>query len=77
LPSNGLNILDAAIQHGVDAPFSCKGGVCCTCRAKVIEGKAKMDVNYALTEQEVAEGFILTCQAHPITEKVVVDYDAL
>lgn len=77
LPSNGVNILDAAIQHGVDAPFSCKGGVCSTCRAKILEGKAKMDANYALTEQEVAEGFILTCQAHPVTEKIVVDYDAL
>jgi len=77
LSSNGVNILDAAIQNGVDAPFSCKGGVCSTCRAKLIEGKAKMDVNYALTEEEVKDGFILTCQAHPITEKVIVDYDAL
>lgn len=77
LSSDGINILDAAIQNGVDAPFSCKGGVCSTCRAKVIEGKARMDVNYALTEQEVADGFILTCQAHPETEKIIVDYDAL
>lgn len=77
LNSHGINILDAAIQNGVDAPFSCKGGVCSTCRAKVIEGKARMDMNYALTDAEVAEGFILTCQAHPTTEKVVIDYDAL
>ncbi|MCX7727855.1 MAG: FAD-binding oxidoreductase [Bacteroidia bacterium] len=77
LSSNDINILDAAIQNGVDAPFSCKGGVCSTCRAKVIEGKANMTVNYALTEQEVADGFILTCQAHPASEKVVIDYDAL
>ncbi len=77
LDSDGISILDAAIQHGVDAPFSCKGGVCSTCRAKVIEGKTRMTMNYALTEQEVSDGFILTCQAHPVSEKVVIDYDAL
>lgn len=77
LDSDGVNILDAAIQNGVDAPFSCKGGVCSTCRAKVLEGKVKMTMNYALTEQEVAEGYVLTCQAHPISERVIVDYDAL
>lgn len=77
LNTSGINILDAAIQNGVDAPYSCKGGVCSTCRAKVIEGKAKMDMNYALTEKEVEEGFILTCQAHPVTPKIIVDYDAL
>ena len=77
LDTTGISILDASIEAGVDAPFSCKGAVCCTCRAKVIEGKVKMDANFALTDDEVAEGFILTCQAHPLTEKVVVDYDAL
>jgi chorismate mutase-like protein len=66
-----------AIDAGVDAPFSCKGAVCCTCRAKVIEGKAKMDANFALTDAEVEDGFILTCQAHPLTEKLVVDFDAI
>ncbi|HEY1039436.1 MAG TPA: FAD-binding oxidoreductase [Bacteroidia bacterium] len=76
LNTNGANVLDAAIDAGVDAPYSCKGAVCCTCRAKVIEGKAKMDANFALTDGEVEEGFILTCQAHPLTEKLVVDYDA-
>lgn len=76
LNTEGLTILDAAIDAGVDAPFSCKGAVCCTCRAKVLEGKVKMDANFALTEAEVADGFILTCQSHPLTEKVVVDYDA-
>ncbi|MEI6020438.1 MAG: 2Fe-2S iron-sulfur cluster-binding protein [Bacteroidota bacterium] len=76
LEGGSISILDAAIEAGVDAPFSCKGAVCCTCRAKVLEGKVKMDANFALTEAEVAEGFILTCQSHPITEKVVVDYDA-
>lgn len=77
LNTTGLTILDAAIEAGVDAPFSCKGAVCCTCRAKVIEGKVKMDNNFALTDAEVEEGFILTCQAHPLTEKVVIDFDAM
>lgn len=76
LQTSSISILDAAIEAGVDAPFSCKGAVCCTCRAKVLEGKVKMDANFALTDTEVEEGFILTCQAHPLTEKVVIDYDA-
>lgn len=76
LETGSISILDAAIEAGVDAPFSCKGAVCCTCRAKVLEGKVKMDANFALTDAEVEEGFILTCQAHPLTETVVVDYDA-
>lgn len=76
LNTEGLSILDAAIEAGVDAPFSCKGAVCCTCRAKVLEGKVKMDANFALTDAEVEEGFILTCQSHPLTEKVIVDFDA-
>lgn len=75
LASDGKNILDAAMDQDVDVPFSCKGGVCCTCRAKVLEGKVHMKTNYALTEDEVAEGFILTCQAHPLTPVVIVDYD--
>lgn len=77
LNTKGMTILDAAIEAGVDAPFSCKGAVCCTCRAKVIEGKVKMDANFALTDSEVEEGFVLTCQSHPLTEKVVVDFDAI
>jgi len=77
LDTDGSSILDASIDAGVDAPFSCKGAVCCTCRAKVMEGKVKMDANFALTDAEVAEGFILTCQAHPITDKVTIDYDAV
>jgi len=77
LNTEGLSILDAAIEAGVDAPFSCKGAVCCTCRAKVLEGKVKMDANFALTEAEVEDGYILTCQAHPLTEKVVIDFDAI
>ena len=77
LNTDGLSILDAAIEAGVDAPFSCKGAVCCTCRAKVLEGKVKMDANYALTDAEVEDGFVLTCQAHPLTANVVIDFDAI
>ncbi|MBS1636646.1 MAG: 2Fe-2S iron-sulfur cluster binding domain-containing protein [Bacteroidetes bacterium] len=76
LETSSISILDASIEAGVDAPFSCKGAVCCTCRAKILEGQVKMDANFALTDKEVEEGFILTCQSHPITEKVVIDYDA-
>jgi ring-1,2-phenylacetyl-CoA epoxidase subunit PaaE len=68
-------ILDAALAQGADLPYACKGGVCCTCRAKLIEGKVHMDINYALEDKEVAQGFILTCQSHPLTEKVVIDFD--
>jgi ring-1,2-phenylacetyl-CoA epoxidase subunit PaaE len=75
LSAEGKVILDAALDKGVDVPYACKGAVCCTCRAKLLEGKVKMDNNYALTDHEVKEGFILTCQSHPLTEKVVVDYD--
>lgn len=70
------NILDAILDAGLDAPYACTGGSCCTCRAKVLEGKAIMDVNYALTQKEVENGYILTCQSHPTTPTMVVDYDA-
>lgn len=69
------NILDAALQQGADLPYACKGGVCCTCRARLIEGKVHMDVNYALEQEELEAGYILTCQSHPLTDKVVVDFD--
>lgn len=75
LATDGDAILDAAMDAGVDAPFSCKGAVCATCRAKLMQGKVNMTVNYALTDDEVADGYILTCQSHPITPVVVVDYD--
>jgi len=77
LPKDGMNILDAANQVGGDLPFACKGGVCCTCRAKVVEGEVSMDVNYALEADELEQGFVLTCQAHPKTEKVVVNFDII
>ena len=61
----------------MDVPFACKGAVCCTCRAKILEGKVMMDNNYALTDSEVEQGYVLTCQSHPLTPVVVVDYDQL
>lgn len=72
----GQPILDAALQQGADLPFACKGGVCATCRAKLVEGKVEMDINYALEPEEMEQGFILTCQSHPRTDKVVIDFDA-
>jgi ring-1,2-phenylacetyl-CoA epoxidase subunit PaaE len=69
------SILDAAMRQGADLPFACKGGVCCTCKAKLLEGEVEMEVNYGLEHEEVEQGFILTCQARPVTEKVVVDFD--
>ena len=73
--ADGEAILDAALRGGVDLPFACKGGMCSTCRAKLVEGQAEMDVNYSLEPWELKAGFILTCQAKPVTDKVVVDYD--
>ncbi len=75
LSSNGKSVLDTAQEAGLDVPFACKGGVCCTCRAKLMEGKVKMDKNFALSAEEIEKGYILTCQSHPITEKVVISYD--
>ncbi len=76
LKYGGNNILDAAMNTGADLPFACKGGVCATCKAKVIEGEVEMDVNYGLDPEEVEAGYILTCQSHPRTAKIVVDFDA-
>ena len=75
LNTNDQAILDAALEEGADAPFACKGAVCCTCKGKVIKGKVKMDMNYALEDDEVEEGYVLTCQSHPITPKVTIDFD--
>jgi ring-1,2-phenylacetyl-CoA epoxidase subunit PaaE len=77
LNSKGDYILDAAMEQGADAPFSCKGAVCCTCKALVVEGQAIMDMNYALSDAEVEQGFVLTCVARPASEKVVVDFDVI
>lgn len=76
LPYGGDSILDAALKQGADLPYACKGGVCATCRAKILEGAVSMDTNYALEPDEIEKGFVLTCQSHPRTEKVVVDFDA-
>lgn len=70
-----ITLLDAALKQGADLPFACKGGVCCTCKAKLIEGNVSMDVHWGLEEEEIEQGYILTCQAHPTTPKVVVDFD--
>lgn len=68
-------ILDAALKQGADLPYACKGGVCCTCKARLLEGEVAMDVHWGLEEEEIQQGYILTCQSHPKTEKVVVDFD--
>lgn len=73
--AKGQNILDAAQQFGSDMPYACKGGVCCTCRAKLVEGDVEMTANYSLTKGEVENGFILTCQAVPKTKTVKIDFD--
>lgn len=75
LSYTGDTILDAALQQGADLPYACKGGVCCTCKAKLVSGEVDMEVNYALEPDELAANFILTCQAHPRSEKVIVDFD--
>ena len=74
---SGETIIDAAIRAGVEASFSCKGGMCCTCRAKVEAGDVDMAVNYSLEPWEVEAGFVLTCQSRPVSEKVVLDFDAM
>ncbi|HZH54839.1 MAG TPA: 1,2-phenylacetyl-CoA epoxidase subunit PaaE [Sphingobacteriaceae bacterium] len=75
LPLHGASILDAALSHGADLPYSCKGGVCATCKCLLEEGEVSMDVNYALEADELKRGFILACQSHPVSEQVTVNYD--
>jgi ring-1,2-phenylacetyl-CoA epoxidase subunit PaaE len=72
---DGEPVLDAALRAGLDLPYACKGGMCSTCRAKVVEGEVTMDLNYSLEPWEIEAGFVLTCQSHPKTEQVVIDYD--
>jgi ring-1,2-phenylacetyl-CoA epoxidase subunit PaaE len=69
------SILEAALENAIDAPYACKAGVCSTCRCKVLEGEAEMAANHALEDYEVQRGYILSCQAYPLTDKIVVDYD--
>ena len=68
-------ILDAALGKGLDPPYSCQGGVCSSCLARVTEGEVSMERNHILDEDEVAEGLILTCQAHPTSSKIKIDFD--
>lgn len=68
-------IVDAGLRAGLEMPYSCRGGMCCTCRAKVTEGEVRMDTNYSLEPWELEAGFVLTCQAHPVSAKVALDYD--
>lgn len=73
----GVRVVDAALAAGIRVPYACKGGMCCTCRARLVEGKAEMAVNYSLEPWEIARGFILTCQAVPQSDRIVLDYDAM
>jgi len=76
LKGNDVPVLEAALRVRSDAPFACKGGVCGTCRAKLVSGTVEMDTNYALEPDEIDNGYVLTCQSHPTSEAVVLDYDA-
>jgi ring-1,2-phenylacetyl-CoA epoxidase subunit PaaE len=71
----GETLLDGAIRAGIDVRYSCKSGVCATCRAKLVDGQVDMDANYALEDYEIARGFILTCQSYPISSEIVLDFD--
>jgi len=73
--AEGETVLDAALRAGLDLPFSCKGGMCSTCRAKVVEGHAEMELNYSLEPWETEAGYVLTCQTRPTSARVVIDYD--
>ena len=76
LATDAEPVLDAALKLRPDLPYACKGGMCCTCRARVVEGRVEMDTNWTLAAEEIARGFVLTCQSHPVTDRVVLDYDA-
>jgi len=75
VPASGDSVLDTALDAGLDVPFACKGAVCCTCKARVVEGQVEMAMNYALTDEEVEDGYVLTCQTHPRSANVTIDYD--
>jgi len=75
MPKTGESLLDAALANNLDAPFACKAGVCSTCRAKVLEGEVEMLTNHALEDYEVRQGYVLTCQCYPLSDRVVVSYD--
>ena len=75
MPKNKDNLVNAGLLAGLEMPFSCKGGVCSTCRAFVVEGEVDMDINFALEDYEVARGFVLCCQSYPVSDKLVIDFD--
>jgi ring-1,2-phenylacetyl-CoA epoxidase subunit PaaE len=75
VPFDGTTLLEAGLASGANLPYACKAGVCCTCRARVLEGEVRMDKNYTLEPDEIARGFVLTCQSHPVSERVVVSFD--
>ena len=75
MPKTGVSLLDAGLKAGIDMPYSCKGGVCSTCRAQVVLGEVDMDNNFALEDYEVARGFVLCCQSFPVSNKLLIDFD--
>ena len=75
IPVQGPSILESAIKAGADLPYACRAGVCASCRAKLVKGKVTMDQNYSLAEEEIEQGFILACQSHPASEKLIIDFD--
>lgn len=75
LSPDGENILDAALEAGVDLPYACKGGACATCKCRVVKGEVEMDVRHALEDSEIAAGYVLSCQAHPVSDEVLLDFD--
>ncbi|MGI8572111.1 MAG: 1,2-phenylacetyl-CoA epoxidase subunit PaaE [Solirubrobacteraceae bacterium] len=77
VPHDGVSILEAMLQVRPDAPFACKGGVCGTCRCRLLEGQVRMDHAYALEEDELADGLVLACQSHPVSDAVVLDFDGV
>ena len=76
VPYRGDSVLDIVLRAGIDVPYACKAGVCCTCRAQVLEGEIRMDANYTLEQNELDRGFVLTCQSHPVTPVIKLSYDA-
>jgi ring-1,2-phenylacetyl-CoA epoxidase subunit PaaE len=75
MEKNTASILDAGLAQGIELPYSCKGGVCSTCRTKVVKGEVDMDANFALEDYEIARGFRLLCQSYPVTDHLVIDFD--
>ena len=73
--SQKMTLLDGALKQGIDAPYSCQGGICSSCIARIVSGTAEMKKNSILTDREIAEGLTLTCQAHPTSAAIYIDFD--